>query len=147
MKKTDYTIDNLLELYPPPIRTTVERLRRIILEVVLDADEKANRGWRSISYRHPQMGYICGIFPFEERVDLIFEFGALLSDPQGILEGDAKQVRYLRFHGPGEIGVRPVKQFLRAALDLPPEHSVRRGLTQWKASAEHAAPAGRKPGR
>ena len=102
----------------------------IVLEVAPEASEKANRGWRSVSFRDPQMGYFCGIFPFEDHVDLIFEFGALLPDPEGILEGNAKQVRYLRFHGPREIRVGVVKGFLRAALDLPPQHSIRRGLTQ-----------------
>ena len=141
-----FTIDDLLSLYPPPIRNTVCRLRRIVLEVAPEADEKANAGWRSSSYRSPRMGYFCGIFPFEERVDLIFEFGALLADPEGILEGDARQVRYLRFRGPKEIRVQRVNHFLRAALDLPADHSIRQGLTHWEAVPDQAAPAGRKPG-
>ena len=147
MRKAGFTIDDLLGLYPPPIRNTVGRLRRMVLEVAPDAVEKANKGWRSISYRHAQMGYFCGIFPFDEWVDLIFEFGVLLSDPEGILEGGARQVRYLRFHGPSEVRVRRVKQFVRAALDLPPQHAVRRSLTQWETFSDRPVPAGRKPGR
>ena len=72
MRKAEFTIDNLLELYPPPIRNTVGRLRRMVLEVAPDADEKANKGWRSISYGHAKIGYFCGIFPFDEWVDLVF---------------------------------------------------------------------------
>jgi hypothetical protein len=78
------------------------------------------------------VGYFCGIFPFEDHVDLIFEFGSLLEDPHGILQGDTRQTRYLRFHEAGAIDNESVKQFILAALGLPASHSVRLGLTQNK---------------
>ena len=108
----------------------VDRLRKIVFEISPDASEKANMGWRSISFQDPKMGYFCGIFPFEDRVELIFEFGVLLPDPEGILQGNARQVRYLSFHEPREIRIGITENFLKAALDLPPQHSFRRGLTQ-----------------
>jgi hypothetical protein len=123
-------VDDLLTSYPPPIVNTVERVRGLIHQVAPDVNEKANRGWRSISYRDPRVGYFCGIFPFEDHVDLIFEFGSLLDDPDGVLSGDAKQTRYIRFHEPKDIQDDTVKRFLKTALDLPPSHSTRRGLTQ-----------------
>jgi len=123
-------VDDLLSSYPPPMRSIVEKLRDLILEVAPGTLEKANRGWRSISFRDAQVGYFCGIFPFEDHVDLIFEFGVLLPDPDEILQGDAEQVRYLRFHELEEIHIKEVKPLLVAALDLPPQHAARRGLTQ-----------------
>ena len=136
--KTTFTVDDLLSSYPPPIRNIVGKLREIILETGRGASEKANRGWRSISYRDKQVGYFCGIFPFEDHADLIFEFGVLLPDPDGILQGDAKQVRYLRFHDLDDVHMEEIKPLLLAALDLPPQHAARRGLTQAQgSSAEH----------
>jgi hypothetical protein len=93
MMQNEYTVADLLSNYPPPIQDIAEKLRNVILAIAPDALEKANRGWRSISFRDRQVGYFCGIFPFEDYVDLIFEFGVLLPDPNGILLGDAKQVR------------------------------------------------------
>ena len=125
-----YSVAELLNSFSPPIRDIADRLREIILEFAPDVSEKANRGWRSISFRDLKVGYFCGIFPFEEHVDLIFEFGALLPDPEGILLGDTKQVRYLRFHEPEDIQNEVVEHYLKAALDLPPQHAARRGMTQ-----------------
>ena len=98
MAQVNFTVDDLLNAYPPPIQDITDKLRQSILKAAPGVQEKANRGWRSISYRDAQVGYFCGIFPFEGHVDLIFEFGILLPDPDGILQGEAKQVRYLRYH-------------------------------------------------
>jgi len=124
-----FTLDDLLTSFPPPIVDTVDRLRQIIHQVAPGAKEKANRGWCSISYRDAQVGYFCGIFLFESHVDLIFEFGSLLEDPQGSLQGKAKQTRYLRFHEPGDVDKETVSFFIQSALDLPSSHSARRGMT------------------
>ena len=132
-------MNDLLRQYPPPIRETVDRLRGIVHAIAPGAREKVNRGWRSINYLDPQVGYFCGIFPFEDKVDLIFEFGTLLPDPERMLEGEAKQTLYLRFRRPSDIRVQPTKAFIRAALALPPEHSTRRGLIQSKASPSRRA--------
>ena len=126
---TKFTVGDLLTSYPPPIVNTVEKLRQIVQQVVPDVNEKANRGWRSISYRDARVGYFCGIFLFESHVDLIFEFGSLLEDPQGSLQGKAKQTRYLRFHEPGDVEKETVSFFIQSALDLPSSHSARRGMT------------------
>ncbi len=127
-----FTVHDLLSSYPPLVVSTVEKLRQLIHQIAPEVKEKANRGWRSISYRDTHVGYFCGIFPFEEHVDLIFEFGALLNDPHGVLQGDAKQTRSLRFHEAGDIDNESVKQFIQDALGLPASHSVRLGLTQNK---------------
>ena len=123
-----FSLDDLLSGYPPPIVSTVDRLRQRIRLVNDDVAEKANHGWRSISYSDPQLGYFCGIFPFENHVDLVFEFGILLDDPGGILQGDSKQTRFLRFHEPGEVQSETVMHFLKAALNLPASHTLRREL-------------------
>jgi len=141
--KTAFTVDDLLSTYPPPIRDIAEKLRETILETDPGMQEKANRGWRSISFRDQKVGYFCGIFPFEDHVDLIFEFGVLLPDPHQILLGDANQVRYLRFHDPEEVHVEEIKPLLIAALDLPPDHAARRGSTQSQLSSDQ--PGAAKP--
>lgn len=133
MAKLEYTTEELLESYPPPIRELAHRLRNLVLTSGSNISEKANKGWRSISFHDPFVGYFCGIFPFEDHVDLIFEFGALLADPAGILKGDAKQVRYIRFRNIDEIHEEPIVSLIGDALSLPANHSVRRGLTQSKA--------------
>ena len=132
MTKTTFTVEDLLSEYPPPIHGIADELRNVILKAAPGVQEKANRGWRSISFRDEQVGYFCGIFPFEDHVDLIFEFGSLLDDPHNILRGDARQTRYLRFHESGDVDHDTTAFFLRGALDLPASHSIKRGLSQNK---------------
>ena len=136
MAQATFTVKDLLNAYPPPIQDITDKLRQSILKAAPDVQEKANRGWRSISYRDAQVGYFCGIFPFEDHVDLIFEFGVLLPDPDGILQGEAKQVRYLRYQEAEEINESEIKPLLLAALDLPAHHEARRGLTQSQLSSD-----------
>ena len=136
MAQATFTVEDLLNAYPPPIQDITDKLRQSILKAAPGVQEKANRGWRSISYRDAQVGYFCGIFPFEDHVDLIFEFGVLLPDPNEILLGDAKQVRYLRFYEVEEISKSEIELLLLAALDLPPQHAARRGLTQSQLSSD-----------
>lgn len=127
---TAFTVSDLLKSHPPPVVNTVDVLRRIIHQAAPGVIEKVNRGWRSISFRDSQVGYFCGIFPFEDHVDLIFEFGSLLDDPKSILQGNAKQIHYLRFHEFNDVDADTVIYFLQAALNLPTSHSTRRDLSE-----------------
>jgi hypothetical protein len=62
-----------------------------------DLSEKVYPGWRGVGFRHPEAGYVCGIFPQPDgELRLLFERGAALPDPDGVLEGSGTQTRYLR---------------------------------------------------
>jgi hypothetical protein len=87
---------------------------------VPNAAETANPGWHSISYRHPEQGYFCGLFPTQDHVILVFEFGILLPDPNGVLVGDGKQVRNVILYSPDEIPAESIQQLLIEAINLPP---------------------------
>lgn len=113
------TVEELVQSHSPDIQAIVAALRRLILETVPDAAESANGGWHSVSYRHPQQGYFCGIFPTQETVIVVFEFGILLPDPDGVLEGNGKQVRNIVLHSQDEIAAESIKRLLLEALSLP----------------------------
>ena len=121
-------VEDILESHSPPVRALVERLRQIIRETVPDATEAAHPVWHSLGYRHPEGGYFCGIFPQNDGVDLAFEFGVLLPDPDGLLQGTGKQVRYLRLKSDKDIRVRALKKLLLAAISLPARRDVKLGL-------------------
>ena len=93
--QTDF--DDLTNAHGPRIARLVAQARRLIESTIPDLTPKANPGWRAITYRHPDAGYVVGLFPFADRVEVVFERGAALADPDGILEGGErmKQVRYV----------------------------------------------------
>lgn len=70
--------------------------REAVLAADPDLTESVYRGWRGIGFRHPEGGYICAIYPRSDWVVLLFEHGASLPDPDGILLGDGSQTRFLR---------------------------------------------------
>lgn len=92
----------------------VFQLAAWVREAVLAADpdlaERVYRGWRGVGFRHPEAGYVCGIFAREDGIELLFEHGASLPDPDRILRGDGTQTRVIRVAEPdpalrGQIGV------------------------------------------
>ncbi len=123
--RTSLTPDSLLARYPREIRAWAERLRALIRDASPESSESANAVWRSVSYTHPESGYFCGLFPFLDRLDVAFEWGVLLPDPEGILEGDGKQVCYVRIHRAKDIRPRALRDLIHAALALPPGRAAK----------------------
>lgn len=130
-------IEQLLVDHDPEVRAVVAQLRALVRETVPEADESVNPGWHSLSYRHPQQGYFCGIFPQVENATLLFEFGVLLPDPDGVLQGSGKQVRFVPV-SPGELlPVETLRTLLVAALDLPEKRTEKLALVQAGARPAH----------
>jgi len=108
----------LLQPFPPRVRALANRLRSIVKKAAPSLKEAAYPGWKAVGFRHGEAGYICGVFPSAAGVRLIFEHGAGLRDPDGLLEGGGrvKQVRYVTVRSAGDIKVRAVTRLVRAAV-------------------------------
>jgi hypothetical protein len=79
--------------------------RNVVLASDPELSERIYRGWRGVGFRHPEAGYVCAVFPKDEHVELVFEHGAGLPDPAGVLGGEGHQTRVLRIEQPdGELG-------------------------------------------
>ena len=97
----------MLDGYSPEIRDIAERLRRVVREDVPDAIERVRFGWRLIGYDVPvgrRTRYFAFVAPEPEHVHLGFEYGAWMTDPDGLLLGahlDLKKVRFVTLR-PGE---------------------------------------------
>jgi len=129
-KKSKNTVapETILEDHTAKIRAIAEQLRKLIRMSMPEADENGQSMWHSINYRHPKAGYVCGIFPRKEYVDLVFEFGILLPDPHKILQGDGKQVQYIRITENDKLHEKAIKQLIRDALSLPESRAVKLDL-------------------
>jgi DNA transformation protein len=108
----------ILRQFPAGIRTLANRLRTIVKKAAPALSEAAYPGWKGVGYRHAEAGYVCGVFPSAAAVRLIFEHGAGLSDPDGLLEGAGrvKQVRYVTMRSAADIKVRALTRLVRAAV-------------------------------
>jgi len=122
-KTSAITPEDILAGLTPDVADLVQDLRRLILDTVPDAVEIAYPVWKGIGYHHGTSGYFCAIFPQPSGVKLGFEFGVLLPDPDRVLEGAGKQVRYVVIQdaarGAAQIPAGAIKRLLAAALSLP----------------------------
>lgn len=126
----------LLAPHAAPIRGLSESLREFILQTVGDLEERVNPGWHSLSFRDGEGGYVFGLFPFEDRVHVLFEHGARLNDPDGLLEGtDKRQVRY--------VVLRPGRRLPRAGLRRLLQAAVHEARTRRATGRPLRASAGR----
>ena len=78
--------------------------------------ERVYRGWRGVGFRHPEAGFVCAIYPRGEAVELLFEHGAALADPEGLLEGEGRQTRVLRVAGPDGAAERAIRTLVQQAV-------------------------------
>ena len=112
------TILEFLTQFPGPMIDIALKLRMSIIAAAPTASEKLNTGWRSISYKHPEAGYFCGIFPGEEAVKLGFEHGHLLTDYYDHFDHGTNQVKYVVFADTAEVDQLPLKQMIEQAIAL-----------------------------
>ena len=123
----DPAADGLLADHPDDVVDIAQRLRGVLLEALPDLVERARPGWHSINYAHADAGFVCALFPYADRVDLVFEHGARLPDPDGRLIGTTRQVRTLRVAPGTDVEPELVVEFLDAAVEVGTGLRARRG--------------------
>jgi hypothetical protein len=114
----DDDAEDLLSEHADVVAATAQRLRAVLLDAHPQLEERVRRGWHSINYRDPVAGFVCAVFPTADRVQLVFEHGARLPDPDGRLTGTGRQVRALEFTTPDEVDPAVVVPFLDHAVEL-----------------------------
>jgi hypothetical protein len=122
------TPEQFLAPFPAEIRTLADQLRALITRTVTEVDEAVYTGWRLIGYRvcdGRRSRYFCYIAPFEDRVTLGFEYGVLLSNDVGLLEGTGTQVRYVTIREAQDIRKQELAALIAEAAAVAA--TVRRG--------------------
>ncbi len=114
----DRELDDLLADHPDSVADVVRRLREILLTGRPDLVERVRPGWHSVNFHDPAAGFVCALFPLTDRVQLVFERGALLPDPHHRLGGTGRQVRTLEFTAEGDVDAEVVLEFLDLAVDI-----------------------------
>ena len=107
---------NIVRSFPEPVQQLTSKLALTLLAIRPDLEGKARLGWGSVNYRHPVAGFVCAIFPMEDHVSLVFENGRQLSSP--LLEGDGKQVRYIKLIPGNDIPEDDIAILLAEAIAL-----------------------------
>ncbi len=110
--------EDLLAPFAPDRRETANALRSLVRRAVPDAIEAVRPGWGLIGYDVPagrRSAYFAFVWPEIEHVHLGFEYGILVDDPGGALQGIGKKVRYVTIRQPGEIVDAVLEDLVRSA--------------------------------
>ena len=91
--KPDPDVKEYIDQFDPVFRNILLRLREIIYEVVPDATEKIKWHVPTFSMQKP----ICYIAGFRHHVTFAFYDGRMLKDPDRLLLGSGKHMKYLTF--------------------------------------------------
>jgi hypothetical protein len=111
------TVAEILARHSVAVQQLAQELRTLIKATMPGVSERAYPGWHAIGFRYAHAGYLCGIFPFEDRVQLVFERGAELQDPDGLFDiSDHKQIRYVLLRSGESIPRAKLRRLLLAAL-------------------------------
>src|ERR1700691_5029184 len=109
-----------LEAYDRHISDLALALREIVLEEAPDASESVYQVytvaiWFGFSGKMKDM--FCYITTNAGHINLGFPCGATLSDPNGVLEGDGKKMRHIKFRSRRDVERPFVRRYIRAAME------------------------------
>lgn len=115
----ELSVEEFLVRFDPPLQLLAQAARKRIRLAVPHAVERVRLGWKLIGYNAP--AYFAFIAFEREHIRIGFEWGVLLADPGGLLEGAGSQVRHLSIQRVGELRNPAVTDLLRAAAtQVPP---------------------------
>mgnify|MGYP001814984199 CR=1 FL=1 len=114
------TFDELMAETVGALQPIARRLREIVLEVHPEAEEVVRLGDRAATYglgpRKMSEGY-CYVLPYTAWVNLGFYQGALLPDPEGVLEGTGARLRHVKIRSLDAADAPAVRALVMAALN------------------------------
>jgi hypothetical protein len=121
IQKLAISPEEYLAPFPPKIQQLASQLRPLIPQTVPNISEAVYPGWQLIGYRVQdgrRNAYFAYIAPTPEWVMLGFEYGVLLDDPHGLLQGNGRQVRHVVIEEPADIRPAELIPLIRQAAEV-----------------------------
>ncbi len=107
-------VDAYVSSLAPHVQDLVQPLRRLILETAPDIQETIE--WKIPFYTYK--GLLCYINPKKDHLSFGLCYGAELSNRQGMLEGDGKEVRLITVRSQKDLRKDALRQILHEAMIL-----------------------------
>jgi hypothetical protein len=112
---------NCLASYDPHISDLTLALREIVLEEAPDAIESIVKTYAvSIGFSFtgkPLKDGFCHIVTYGSHVNLGFNRGAQLPDPNKVLRGKGQAIRHIKFQDQSELARPFIRRYLQAAIE------------------------------
>jgi hypothetical protein len=127
----DRQLLSYLAPYDPHISDLTLALRDVVLEEAPNAIESIIKGYAvTIGFSFtgkPLKDGFCHVVTYSSHVNLGFNRGALLPDPNGVLQGTGKAIRHITIRNRAELDRPFIRRYLQAAIEqigeLPPKRA------------------------
>ncbi len=117
----DRQLLSYLASYDPHVSDLTLALRELILEEAPDAIESVAKGYAlAIGFSFtgkPMKDGFCHLVAYKGHVNLGFNRGALLRDPNKVLTGTGKSIRHITIRNQDELERSFVRRYLQAAIE------------------------------
>ena len=107
-------VDAWFQAQPEQQSELLSLLRRLVKSV--DGGFSEELKWGRPCYALDRM--VCYLHTTKSHVNLGFEQGARMTDPQGLLQGTGKSMRHIKFTSADDVDVTAVQAMIREAVDL-----------------------------
>ena len=111
------------------LKDVLKGLRALVKRTIAGCEEYVNP-WKLPSFDSD--GTICGFMAGKEHVTFIFLRGAVLRDPEGLLEGTGKSVRHVKVRTMEDVRKPALKKLIVEAAKLNKRMPVRGMKVQMK---------------
>ncbi len=102
------------------VKEIARRLRKLIIDLYPEVVEVPWPKQKFIGYGvgpKKMSEHFCYIAAQREYVNLGFYYGAVLPDPEGLLEGTGKNLRHIKVRVVGEVAQPALRKIIQASLD------------------------------
>lgn len=110
--------------YDPPIRRTFAAARAAILEHCPSAAELVYDSYNAVAAAYSFTGRLgdafCHVAAYAKHVNLGFNRGSELRDPEGLLQGSGKHIRHIRLADAAAAEQPHVREFIAQAAERAP---------------------------
>jgi hypothetical protein len=117
----DSQLLSYLASYDPHISELTLALREMVLQEAPGAIESVSRGYAfAIGFSFtgkPLKDGFCHVVTYSTHVNLGFNRGALLPDPNGVLMGTGKAIRHISIRNQSELDRPFVRRYIQAAIE------------------------------
>jgi hypothetical protein len=113
------TFEDLMSQIDPELSTICEALREIIAEIHTDFVEIVWKNQKIASYGvgpKKMSEHYTYLAPHKKHVNLGFYHGAVLQDPEYLLEGTGKRLRHIKIKNISEAERPQIKDLIQAAI-------------------------------
>jgi hypothetical protein len=139
----DRRLLSYLASYDPHLSELTLALRDVVLEEAPDAIESIVKGYAvTIGFSFtgkPLKDGFCHIVTYSSRVNIGFNRGALLPDPNGVLQGTGKLIRHITIRKQNELDRPFIRQYLQAAIEQIGGPPTDRVSEPWSGSGQNRA--------